>query len=142
MKTLFSTLAIVFFTVNLFAAVKQDTFSLFVKLVGIEEKTGSIYASVHIEDATFLVDEGVAGTIEKVSRFSEMTLEFRLPFGTYAVSVFHDINDNGYLDVGSWGIPKEPTGVSNDARGLMGPPKFKDALFEFTNDGQEIVIHL
>ena len=52
--------------------------------------------------------------------------------GTYAVAVFHDVNDNGKLDTGFLGIPTEPTGASNDARGSMGPPKFKDAQFGYS----------
>jgi len=51
--------------------------------------------------------------------------------GTYAVAAFHDENDDGKLDTGFLGIPSEPTGASNDARGSMGPPKFKDAQFPY-----------
>ena len=47
--------------------------------------------------------------------------------GAYAVSVFHDVNDNGRLDANMVGIPSEPYGFSRDARGVMGPPKFEDA---------------
>jgi uncharacterized protein (DUF2141 family) len=50
--------------------------------------------------------------------------------GTYALSVFHDENDNGNLDTNWIGIPKEGVGASNNAKGRMGPPKFKDAEFE------------
>jgi len=49
-----------------------------------------------------------------------------IPFGDYAVKVFHDENDNKKIDIG-WRGPKEPYGFSNGARGLMGPPSFADA---------------
>lgn len=52
-----------------------------------------------------------------------------LPPGTYAVKVFHDVNDNGKLDTNWMGIPNEPYGFSNDAAGTFGPPGFKDASF-------------
>jgi uncharacterized protein (DUF2141 family) len=58
--------------------------------------------------------------------------------GVYAVAVFHDENDNGKLDTGFLGIPSEPTGASNDARGSMGPPSFKDAQFHY--DGGPLVL--
>ena len=32
------------------------------------------------------------------------------------------------------GIPKEPIGMSNDATGFMGAPKYKDAKFKVTKD--------
>ena len=50
--------------------------------------------------------------------------------GTYAVKVFHDVNDNGVLDTNWIGIPKEPYGFSNDAMGTFGPPSFEQASFK------------
>lgn len=52
-----------------------------------------------------------------------------LPPGTYAVKVFHDVNDNSKLDTNWMGIPNEPYGFSNDAAGTFGPPGFKEASF-------------
>ena len=54
--------------------------------------------------------------------------------GDYAVSLFHDENDNKIMDTKIFGIPKEPYGFSNDATGFMGPPKFKDAKFNLDTD--------
>ena len=52
-----------------------------------------------------------------------------LPKGVYAISSFHDINDNKKMDTNFIGIPKEPIGMSNNAKGFMGPPKYKDSKF-------------
>ncbi len=49
--------------------------------------------------------------------------------GTYALAVIHDRNGNERLDTGLFGIPREPYGFSNGARGLFGPPSFADAAF-------------
>lgn len=54
-----------------------------------------------------------------------------LPPGTYSGGAFHDANDNGKLDTNWIGIPKEGVASSNNAKGRMGPPKFKDASFEY-----------
>jgi uncharacterized protein (DUF2141 family) len=54
--------------------------------------------------------------------------------GAYAVAVYHDENGNGKMDANFLGIPKEPTGASNDAKGKMGPPKFEDARFALDGD--------
>jgi uncharacterized protein (DUF2141 family) len=51
--------------------------------------------------------------------------------GTYAVSVFHDENSNGKLDRNILGMPKEGVGVSNNAAGHFGPPKFDDMAFHY-----------
>ena len=57
-----------------------------------------------------------------------------IPQGTYAIACYHDENDNGKLDSNFLGIPKEGTGASNNARGSIGPPKFKDAKFQLVSD--------
>ena len=65
-----------------------------------------------------------------------------LPYGTYAVSVHHDINGDGKMDRRWYGKPSEPVGVSNNPKPRMGPPRYKDARFEFTADGQTLNITL
>lgn len=49
----------------------------------------------------------------------------------YAMSAFHDENDNGKLDTGLFGIPTENWCTSRDAKGTFGPPSFDDAKFRF-----------
>lgn len=51
--------------------------------------------------------------------------------GRYAVAVWHDANSNQKLDTNFVGIPKESVGSSNNAKGQFGPPKFKDAAFDY-----------
>lgn len=55
-----------------------------------------------------------------------------LPNGQYAVAVFQDINGNGSLDANIVGMPTEPFGFSNNARGTFGPPDFSDVMFSVT----------
>ncbi len=57
-----------------------------------------------------------------------------LPPGEYAVQVFHDVNGNGELDANFVGMPKEPWGFSNNARGNFGPPKFADTKVDVSTD--------
>jgi uncharacterized protein (DUF2141 family) len=52
-----------------------------------------------------------------------------IPAGIYAVACFHDENNNGKLDKGMFGIPKEGMVVSNHVKGSMGPPPFDKARF-------------
>ncbi len=56
---------------------------------------------------------------------------FVVPPGRYAALAVHDVNGNGDCDM-AWPIPipKEPVGASRNAKGFMGPPKFRDAVFE------------
>lgn len=63
-----------------------------------------------------------------------------LPVGAYAVSAFHDENDNGKLDFRFYGAPKERYGFSNGARGRFGPPDFSDAAFRLSKGENRIEI--
>lgn len=66
-----------------------------------------------------------------------------VPWGVYGIAVYHDENLNDKMDRSWYGMPKEGYGASNDATGTFGPPKFKDAKFEFKNsrDTVKIILH-
>lgn len=57
-----------------------------------------------------------------------------LPYGEYAIAVYHDKNKNGKLDTNFLGIPKERYGFSNNARGRFGPASWDDAYFSVTEE--------
>ena len=54
--------------------------------------------------------------------------------GTYAVSVFHDENDNKKLDKNFVGMPLEGYGVSNNIRHMMSAPEFKESSFQVNGE--------
>ena len=58
-----------------------------------------------------------------------------VPDGDYAVSCFHDEDDNGKLNMFMGLMPTEDYGTSNNAPANFGPPKWKDAKFEI-KDGE------
>ncbi len=45
--------------------------------------------------------------------------------GAYAVTLFHDENDNGALDKNAMGLPTEGCGFGNNARVFFGPTAFE-----------------
>ena len=53
-----------------------------------------------------------------------------VPAGPFAVSAFHDDDDDRVLDTGLFGIPSEDFGFSRDARGMFGPPRFEAARLD------------
>ena len=54
-----------------------------------------------------------------------------LPAGDYAIRVMHDLDGDGELATNMVGMPKEPWGISNNAKGRFGPPKWDAAHFTF-----------
>jgi len=65
-----------------------------------------------------------------------------VPYGTYAIKAFQDLDGDGKLKTGFMGAPEEPWGFSNDATGFMGPADFSDAKFELNAPELELTIHL
>jgi uncharacterized protein (DUF2141 family) len=63
-----------------------------------------------------------------------------IPFGEYAVKIFHDEDNNGELDAGFFGIPTEDYGFSNNAKASFGPPDYEDAKFLFNRKALTIEI--
>ena len=70
----------------------------------------------------------------------QMTINATLPQGTYAVSVYEDLNRNHQLDHNFLGIPREPVGVSGSPRSRYGPPHFDECSFRVGDKAQTITI--
>jgi uncharacterized protein (DUF2141 family) len=118
--------------------------TIVVNVLGVSAGEGTIFALLYGQDEGFPVKEGKAmrRTAEKAA-IPMVTLRFTdVPFGTYAVTLFHDVNNNNKLDTNWIGIPKEPVAVSNNAKGKLGPPKFKDAKFDLHEPTKQISIQL
>jgi uncharacterized protein (DUF2141 family) len=103
-----------------------------IEVSGLAEAKGSIYIAVYNSDDTWLGDDTVmASEVVIAEALSDglVHAELQLPEGEYALSIFHDVNDNGEMDTNWIGLPKEPVALSNNARPKFGPPKYKDAVF-------------
>lgn len=57
-----------------------------------------------------------------------------VPYGEYALKIFHDENNNDNLDTNFLGVPKERYGFSNNVRGKFGPPEFEKTIFTLSAD--------
>lgn len=99
-----------------------------IEITGIKSHTGQIRVAIVTRDQYKSDDEvGFGGSIPVNTSNQVSFITPPMPAGKYAVKVFHDVNNNGELDVNLIGIPKEPYGFSNNARGRFGPPDFSAA---------------
>jgi uncharacterized protein (DUF2141 family) len=62
-----------------------------------------------------------------------------LPAGEYAIRVMQDLDANGELNTNLVGLPVEPWGISNDALGRFGPPRWEDARFAFPEVTAQVI---
>jgi uncharacterized protein (DUF2141 family) len=67
-----------------------------------------------------------------------------VPPGVYGVSVIHDENSNGKLDMKWFPVPgpAEGAGVSNDAQATIGAPSYDDAKVRVGDKGADIKIRI
>ncbi|CAI8273834.1 MAG: Uncharacterised protein [Owenweeksia sp. TMED14] len=63
-------------------------------------------------------------------------------YGVYTAYFFLDLNNNGKLDQGVFGQPKEPYAFSNNARNYFGKPSITSQKFNFFNKDVEIYVLL
>ncbi len=110
--------------------------SLTVNITGINSIKGDIYVYLYTSEEGFPIEISKASEFKKIKLTkNNMTVYFKnLKSGTYAVSVYQDIDTNGKINQNFLGIPKEPVGVSNNAEGFMGPPKYEDAKFNLDSN--------
>jgi uncharacterized protein (DUF2141 family) len=102
---------------------------LTVVIDGIENVKGHIMIGISGSN-----EKQVSGKMEKIEGETVTIVFENLAPGEYAVSAYQDENDNGKLDTGLYGIPTEKYGFSNNVRGKMGPPAFKERLFKVEED--------
>jgi uncharacterized protein (DUF2141 family) len=57
-----------------------------------------------------------------------------LPFGTYALAIYQDVNSNGKIDKNMIGIPTEPYAFSNNYKPTVKAPGFKNCKFNYCAD--------
>ena len=100
-----------------------------VQIEKVSPAKGSIFVALFDSESTFLTSKRFKSEKVQVDSNSVLVVFDSIPNGTYAISTFHDENSNGKMDTGMFGIPKEGYGFSNNARGMFGPAKFKDAKF-------------
>jgi uncharacterized protein (DUF2141 family) len=120
---------------------EKNLLSLNLNVKNIKHDKGSILIAIYNKEEEFM-KERYADKSVKVDALENLKVELQLPPGRYAITIFHDINDNNELNTNIIGIPKEPYGFSNNPKITFGPPNFKQASFDFTLPSQDIEIVL
>lgn len=107
-----------------------------IEISNIKKVEGQILIAIYDNENHYLDTENSFYVEAPVKQKGSMTVSVKIPFGHYAIGIFHDLNGNGELDTNFMGIPTEPYGFSNGKKGTFGPPSFDKAKFEFKSEGQ------
>jgi len=130
-KPLVGAFILLLFSSNLFAKSKIS-----VDIINIESNEGQLIVYLHNTPEFFPMEKEraykvIKSKIKNNKAYIELT---NIPDGEYAIAVHHDENGNDEVDTNFLGIPNEDFGASNNAKGFMGPPSFKDASFKVLKD--------
>jgi uncharacterized protein (DUF2141 family) len=103
-----------------------------ITMTGFKNADGQALVAFFLNDSGWPdPDESIFATVSvPISDGRAVAVFDAVPAGPFAVSVFHDTDEDRELDSGALGIPSEDYGFSADARNPFGPPKFEEARLE------------
>jgi len=105
----------------------HDT-AITIDISGVSSDKGKLFIALYSDEKDWL--KSTDYSTKSLVRNGKANVTFEsIPDGEYAISIFHDENDNGEMDSNWLGIPKEAFACSNGALGKFGPPKWSDAVF-------------
>ena len=125
--------------------VEGATATLRVRILDVFDDTGEIKAGLFSNADVWLTKDGVshgASVAPETGSDSVVLIFESIPVGVYGLSVFHDVDGSRKFNRSAFGIPDEPWGISNDAGGGFGPPKFHAAAFALHTPETTIELHL
>jgi len=116
------------------------TDTLTVTLNNIQGSEGKIVVQLYDSADSFM--NTPVHTVTAVPDSATASVTFSdLAYGTYAIIVLHDTNDNGEMDMRPNGMPDEGYAFSSGA-GAMGPPNFSSAKFAFASNKRSHTIKM
>ncbi|MEK6479475.1 DUF2141 domain-containing protein [Catalinimonas sp. 4WD22] len=105
-----------------------NTASLTIIVDGLESNEGNVRVAIFENAKSF--PNGKPFKAQAISADNSASVELifeNIPYGDYAVAVYHDTNTNDELDTNFMGIPKEAYGFSNDHRPKFSGPDYESA---------------
>jgi uncharacterized protein (DUF2141 family) len=110
------------------------TTELTITVTGLKPK-GTLRLGLFASQADYEAGRSISGAQPNVTADSVTFVLSDLAPGTYAIKFYHDVNDNKKMDSNPFGMPTEPYGFSNNAKGNFGPARWDKAAFELPLEG-------
>lgn len=112
---------------------------LIIRINNVSKDKGIIWIGLYDSADTYLIKEkSILKKIDVTQKGNHEMVIDSLPFGIYAMALFHDVNANGEMDRNLLGIPSEPYAFSKRPKSKWRLPKFDEVKFNFSQDVQEI----
>ena len=113
---------------------------LTIEVVNVETDEGTIMVQVFATEEAFKSGDPAAAALMVAAQPPVVSFSIdALPAGEYGIRVMHDVDGDGALKTGMMGMPQEPWGMSNDARGRFGPPSWSQVKFLHPDAGPQTI---
>jgi len=110
----------------------NDPLSITFVISDAKSQKGRVLCGLYDQETKWLSRDYFQGAKADVDEHGKARCVFRgIPAGSYAISAFHDLDDDNQLDRKIFGIPSEPYCASRNARRAFGPPRWRDAVFSY-----------
>ena len=117
-----------------------------IRITGISSCQGNVMLAVYDNGSHFMnIEQAVvkkAINLATADCASILLYRIAIPYGQYAIVVYHDANSNGIHDKNMFGVPTETWGVSNNARPLLREPKFRECAFTHSASRTSVTIEI
>ena len=115
--------------------------SITVTITDLSSNDGNVMVALYDSEENFLGDPKI-GAMDAISNNTATVTFYDVPAGVYAISAFHDENENQEFDMFFGMFPREDYVNSNYAVGMFGPPKWEDAKFELKDEPLEFTLKM
>jgi len=111
-----------------------------IEINGVIVNGGLVYVSVYSNESDYKNEKAFTGFILQPNQ-ATLTHFLELPEGEYVVSVFQDVNGDGEVNSGIFGIPSEPVGKTNyNLRGA--PGGFNKLKVPINNGSTKLIVNI
>jgi uncharacterized protein (DUF2141 family) len=133
------------YAITLFAD-SPKTGTIIVEVEGFGNEKGIVFSHLYSEQLANYFPKKSSKSFQKrivkVENLRASIVYDNIPYGTYALTVHHDEDENKRMNRNFIGYPKEGFGLSNNPTIFLSIPDFDDCKFELRNDTVVVRIKL
>ncbi len=112
--------------------------TLDVTLTGLQPSDGKLFLSVQ-KEADFMQQRGTAGGVYEIDVASDQSYSYSVPVGDYAISIWHDTDNDGKFSMDENWIPTDGWGMSGSSSADK-EPAFGDVKINVGFEGAAVNI--
>jgi uncharacterized protein (DUF2141 family) len=114
-----------------------------IRVLGAANESGTVKIAIYESESSFNNpdDALLSESVTILDSEATWTISVRPP-GKLAIAAYHDENNDNQLNRNRLGVPTERYGYSQNARGVTGPPEFKETVIDRPKPGETINIFI